>query len=71
MADLTGGQYFPAESEQALEAIYANIEELETSRVGRPQFGAYDELAVYFLAAAIGLLALELGLRSTVWRQAT
>ncbi len=71
MADITGGQYFPVESERALEAIYSSIEKLETSRIGRPQFGAYDELAVYFLAAALGLLALELGLRSTVWRQAT
>jgi Ca-activated chloride channel family protein len=71
MAMLTGGQYYPAESEQALEAIYANIESLEKSRVGRPQYGAYDELAVNFLAGALALLALELGLRGTVWRQAT
>jgi Ca-activated chloride channel family protein len=71
MATLTGGQYFPAESEQALEAIYASIDQLEKSRVGRPQYGAYNELAVYFLAAALCLLALELTLRGTVWRQAT
>jgi Ca-activated chloride channel homolog len=71
MAKVTGGQYFPAESEQALEAIYASIEHLEKSRVGRPQYGAYNELAVYFLLGALALLALELGLRGTVWRQAT
>jgi Ca-activated chloride channel homolog len=71
MANITGGQYFPAESEQALEAIYASIDQLEKSRIGRPQFGAYKELAVYFAIGALALLALELGLRSTVWRQAT
>jgi Ca-activated chloride channel family protein len=71
MASLTGGQYFPAESEQALEAIYASIDQLEKSRVGRPQYAAYNELAVYFLIGALGLLALELSLRGTVWRQAT
>ncbi|HEY4684664.1 MAG TPA: VWA domain-containing protein [Dehalococcoidia bacterium] len=71
MAEITGGRYFPAQSEEALAAIYASIDRLEKSRVGRPQFGAYDELAVYFLAAALLLLAGELGLRSTVWRQAT
>ena len=71
MASLTGGQYFPAESEQALDAIYNNIDRLEKSRVGRPQYGAYNELAVYFLIGALGLMALELGLRGTVWRQAT
>jgi Ca-activated chloride channel family protein len=71
MANVTGGKYYPAESEQALEAIYTDIEQLEKSRIGRPQFGAYNELAVYFLIGALGLLALELGLRGTVWRQAT
>jgi Ca-activated chloride channel family protein len=71
IADVTGGQYYPAESEQALQAIYASIERLEKSRIGRPQYGAYNELAIYFLIGALGLLALELGLRGTVWRQAT
>jgi Ca-activated chloride channel family protein len=71
MAEITGGRYFPAESEEGLAQIYESIEQLEKSRVGRPQFGAYDELAPYFLAAALLLLVLEVGLRSTVWRQAT
>jgi len=71
MAKVTGGQYYPAESEQALAAIYDSIEELEKSRVGRPQYGQYDELAPYFLVVALLLLALELGLRTTVWRQAS
>ena len=70
MAEVTGGRYFPAESEQALAAIYESIDGLEKSRVGREQFGAYDELAVYFLAAALLMLALELALRVTVWRRA-
>jgi Ca-activated chloride channel family protein len=71
MAEITGGQYYPAESEQALEDIYASIDQLEKSRIGRPQFASYDELAVYFLIGALALLALELTLRGTVWRQAT
>ena len=71
MAQLTGGRYFAAESESALDADLQSIDQLEKSRVGRTQFGAYDELAVYFLVAALLLLALELALRATVWRQAT
>jgi Ca-activated chloride channel family protein len=71
IANVTGGQYYPAESEEALAAIYSSIDDLEKSRVGRPQYGAYNELAVYFLIGAVAFLALELGLRSTVWRQAT
>ena len=69
MAQVTGGRYFPAESEQALSTIYDSIDQLEKSRVGRAQFGAYNELAVYFLAATLLILALELGLRASVWRQ--
>jgi len=71
MAELTDGRYYRASSEQALEAIYAGIDRLEKSRIDRSQFGVYDEYAVYFLAAALGLLALELLLRNTVWRHAT
>jgi Ca-activated chloride channel family protein len=71
MANVTGGQYYPAESEQALAAIYDSIEQLEKSRVGRPQYGQFNELAPYFIVVALLLLGLELGLRSTVWRQAT
>ncbi len=71
MAELTGGRYFPAESEDALGAIYASIDELEKSRVGRSQFGAYNEIGAYFLVAAMLLLALEVGLRATVWRRTT
>ena len=71
MAEITGGQYYPAESEEALEEIYASIDQLEKSRIGRPQFASYDELGVYFLIGALALLALELTLRGTVWRQAT
>jgi Ca-activated chloride channel family protein len=71
MAELTEGRYFPAESEEALGAIYASIDQLEKSRVDRTQFGIYKEEAIYFLAAAVALLAFELLLRNTLWRQAT
>jgi hypothetical protein len=55
----------------ALQEIYASIDALEKSRVGRPQFASYHEIGVWFLVAALGLLAVELGLRSTLWRRAT
>jgi Ca-activated chloride channel family protein len=70
MARVTGGRYFAADNEGALEAIYQNIDQLEKSRVGRSQFIEYNEAASYFLVAALALLALELVLRSTLWRQA-
>jgi Ca-activated chloride channel family protein len=70
MAKVTGGRYFAADNEKGLQEIYDNIDNLETSQIGRPTFLAYDEIAPYFLVAALLLLVLELALRSTVWRQA-
>lgn len=70
MAEITGGRYFSADSPEALANVYASIDQLEKSRVGRLQFAQYDELAWYFLAGAVGLLAFELVLNATVWRRA-
>jgi Ca-activated chloride channel family protein len=70
MAQVTGGRYFPADSEQALSDVYKSIDTLEKSRVGRTQYGAYNEMAPYLVVTALLLLALELILRSTVWKQA-
>lgn len=69
MAQVTGGRYFAADNEGALQQIYDNIDALEKSAIGRPQYTAYDEIAPYFLVAALALLVLELGLRATFWRQ--
>lgn len=69
MAELTGGHYYAAENEQGLSDIYTNIDTLEKSQVGRTQFAAFDEFAVYFLAAGLAVLAFELVLQSTLWRR--
>src|SRR4051794_10550975 len=71
MAKVTGGQYYAADSEETLAEVYKGIDKLEKSRVGRTQFGAYDEYAVYLLVAALAALGMELLLRATLWRQAT
>jgi len=71
MAEVTGGRYFPADSEQSLSDVYKTIDTLEKSRIGRTQYGAYDEYAPYLVVAALVLLAMELGLRATVWKQAS
>ncbi len=70
MAEVTGGHYFAADSPEALAGVYENIDQLEKSRVGNAQFAAYDELAWYFLAGAVALLAVELALSATLWRRA-
>lgn len=70
MAETTGGRYFAADSPEGLASVYESIDQLEKSRVGRTQFAAYDELAVYFLLGAVALLAVELALNATAWRRA-
>jgi Ca-activated chloride channel family protein len=70
MANVTGGRYFSADSPQALASVYQNIDQLEKSRVGRPQFAAYHELALYFLAGALAFVGLEFAMSATLWRRA-
>ncbi len=51
-------------------SVRRTIDSLEKSHVGRTQFAAYNELSIYFLAAALALLTAEALLRTTVWRRA-
>lgn len=69
MADLTDGRYFRATSPEALARIYEEIDRLERSRVGGQRFAAFDELAPFFLAPALALLALEVALGATLFRR--
>ena len=71
MAELTDGVYFSAASPEALAAIYESIDALEKSRVSRKQFASYEEIGVYFLAAALALIAIEVLATASVWRRAT
>lgn len=70
MANITGGRYFSADNPQALAQVYDSIDRLERSLVGRIEYVSYNELAAYFLAAALVVLALEQALRATLWRRA-
>jgi Ca-activated chloride channel family protein len=71
MAEVTGGRYFGAKSSEALSEIYSSIDTLEKSRVQAAQFAAFNELGVYFLAAGLAVLCLEVGLTARFWRRAT
>lgn len=70
MADIGDGSYNRATDAEALANIYNRIGQLEKSRVSRDRFLAYDDLAPYALAAAVGLLAIEALLRATAFRRA-
>lgn len=65
----TEGAYHDASTQQELEAAYDEIGALERSRVAERQFTRYEEFAPWVAGAALGLLAAEALLRSTLWRR--
>jgi Ca-activated chloride channel homolog len=70
MAELTGGQYFPATTPDLLAEVYASIAELERSRLDDSVVNVlYRELAPFFIFAAMALVVLEVAATSTIWRR--
>ena len=69
IADKTGGQFLRATDTASLEAVYARIDALEKTTREISHYERRDEKFVYALAPALALLALELGLATTVLRR--
>jgi Ca-activated chloride channel family protein len=68
IATQTGGAYFRATDKESLQGIYQRIDQLEKSDVEVTSRTRFEEQFIYFMAAALALLALELILRFTVLR---
>lgn len=68
IADETGGLYFRAKDTAGLQQIYDQINQLEKSEVEIQVFTRYRELAGWLLLPALGLILLEMLLRSTFFR---
>ena len=60
IADMTGGRYFRATDNQKLEQIYAEIDQLEKSRIEVKHFSKKDEKYFPFALAGLLLLVAEL-----------
>lgn len=69
VAARTGGRYFRAVSEEKLEEIYKEIDELETIEVTTRIHVEYSERFAYFLWPGLVLLLLELILANTRFRR--
>ena len=80
IADRTGGRYFNAEDGAALESVYAQIDELERSRIDEQRFYDYGEMAIQstrvagvtwppLLTVVLTLLIGEMALRATRFRR--
>jgi len=68
VAEIGQGQYFRAADTQQLQEIYAIIDAQEKTEIKVKEFFHFRELYAYFLVPALFLLALELIVRTTVWR---
>ncbi|MEZ4366642.1 MAG: VWA domain-containing protein [Kofleriaceae bacterium] len=69
VAERTGGTYFRATDRAGLEAVYAQIDRLERTRLEEDRFLQYREQYVAWLGAALALAVIALVLRATVLRR--
>ncbi|MDQ3341417.1 MAG: VWA domain-containing protein [Myxococcota bacterium] len=69
IADKTGGLYFRATDNASLARIYGQIDKLERTTFEEERFTEYQQFYVLFLANAMLLVVLALGLRGTVLRR--
>jgi Ca-activated chloride channel family protein len=65
VAEQTGGAYFRAQDLEGLQKIYATIDKLEKTKVKMKTFADYNDLYIYLLLPAFGLLALWMILVNT------
>lgn len=69
IAQITGGQYFQATDNKALEKIYASINQLEKNKVELKTYDHYTNQFFPFLLAGIILILAEMTLRYTLFRK--
>src|SRR6478735_1015990 len=69
LAYSTGGQYFHATDNDALQKIYTSINQLEKTKIKLTTYNRYTNEFLPWLAAGIILLFIELILRYTVFKK--
>jgi Ca-activated chloride channel family protein len=69
LASSTGGQYFHATDNEALQKIYNSIDQLEKSKIKVTTYDRYKNEFLPWLAAGIALLLLEIIFRYTVFKK--
>jgi Ca-activated chloride channel family protein len=69
IAEITGGKYFRAKTEDMLKNVYDQISQLEKTKVKIKEYLQYDEHFPYLLMLGAIALLLELMLRETLLRR--
>ncbi|NVO09298.1 MAG: VWA domain-containing protein [Bacteroidales bacterium] len=68
IAEMTGGKYFRATNNKALEQVYSEIDKLERSKIAVTEYNKREERFRIFGLIALLLIASEFVLRSTIFR---
>ncbi len=69
LASETGGQYFHATDKNALEKIYASINQLEKSKIQITSYNRFTEEYLPWVLIGLGLLFIEAVLRLTIFKK--
>ena len=69
LASQTGGQYFHATDNTALQKIYTSINQLEKSDIKTTTYNQYTDVYLPWIIAALIFLFIEMILRYTVFRK--
>jgi Ca-activated chloride channel family protein len=69
VARIASGKYYRADSNQALEGIFAEIDKMEKSKAELTMYKQYRDLYPWFLMAGLGILSMQLVLSQTIWRK--
>jgi Ca-activated chloride channel family protein len=70
IADITGGKYFRARDNNALQNIYNQIDKLEKAKIQVTQYHKKTELFLPFVLVALAFLSLEFIAKNTWLRGA-
>lgn len=68
IAEMTGGRYFRATNNKALEQVYSEIDKLERSKIDVTEYNKREERFRIFGLIALLLITSEFVLRSTIFR---
>jgi Ca-activated chloride channel family protein len=69
IARMTGGKYYRADNAQKFQAIYAEIDQLETTEADVKKYARHEELFAWMITPGLGLVLLETLLRHTRLRR--
>jgi len=69
IATMTGGKYYRADNAQKFQAIYAEIDKLETTEAEIKKYEHHRELFAWLISPGLSLLLLEVLLRHTILRR--